>query len=83
VSDGDILLSTKANKLIYRYGKGVLNTREASFAAVERQSVMAARLLGLLAFLTENSSHTSLRTVQPIIHDEILDFVTVSRWVSA
>jgi hypothetical protein len=44
------LLSTKASKQIHRYGESILSTWEASFAAVERQSVMAARLLSLLAF---------------------------------
>ena len=41
----------KANKLIHRYGESVLSTWETSFAAVERQSAIAARLLSLLAFL--------------------------------
>jgi tetratricopeptide (TPR) repeat protein len=45
------LLGMKATKLIHRYGESVLSTWETSFAAVERQSVMAARLLSLLAFL--------------------------------
>ena len=45
------LLGMKAKKLIHRYGESVLSTWETSFAAVERQSVMAARLLSLLAFL--------------------------------
>lgn len=47
------LLSTKAKKLIRQYGESVLSTREASFVVVERQSVMAARLLSLLAFLNK------------------------------
>ena len=41
----------KATKLIHRYGESVLSTWETSFAAVERQSTMAERLLSLLAFL--------------------------------
>jgi hypothetical protein len=41
----------KAKKLIHRYGESVLSTWEASFAAVERQSGMAVRLLSLLMFL--------------------------------
>ena len=41
----------KAKKLIHRYGESVLSMWETSFAAVARQSGMAARLLGLLAFL--------------------------------
>jgi hypothetical protein len=45
------LLGMKAKKLIHQYGESVLSTWEASFAAVERQSVTAARLLSLLAFL--------------------------------
>ena len=45
------LLGIKAKKLIHRYGESVLSTWETSFAAVERQSAMAARLLSLLAFL--------------------------------
>jgi tetratricopeptide (TPR) repeat protein len=45
------LLGIKARTLIHRYGESVLSTWETSFAAVERQSAMAARLLSLLAFL--------------------------------
>jgi len=45
------LLGAKANRQIHRYGESVLSTWETSFAAVERQSPMAARLLSLLAFL--------------------------------
>jgi hypothetical protein len=45
------LLGMKAKKLIHRYGESVLSMWETSFAAVARQSGMAARLLGLLAFL--------------------------------
>ena len=45
------LLSMKARKLIHRYGESVLSTWEISFAAVERQSAIAARLLSLIAFL--------------------------------
>ena len=45
------LLGMKAKKLIHRYGESVLSTWETSFAAVERQSGTAARLLSLLAFL--------------------------------
>jgi tetratricopeptide (TPR) repeat protein len=45
------LLSMKAKKLIHRNGESVLSTWETSFAAVERQSATAARLLSLLAFL--------------------------------
>ena len=45
------LLSMKAEKLIHRYGESVLSTWEVSFAAVERRSGIAARLLSLLAFL--------------------------------
>ena len=41
----------KARKLIHRYGESVLSTWEISFAAVERQSAIAARLLSLIAFL--------------------------------
>jgi hypothetical protein len=48
------LLGMKARKLIHRYGESVLSTWETSFVAVERQSAMAARLLGLLAFLNFN-----------------------------
>jgi hypothetical protein len=47
------LLSTKAKKLIHRHGESVLSVWEASFVAVERQSVVAARLLSLLAFLNK------------------------------
>ena len=50
MNDGNIYRATKAKKMIHRYGESVLSTWEASFAAVERQSVMAARLLSLLAF---------------------------------
>jgi tetratricopeptide (TPR) repeat protein len=45
------LLSMKAKKLIHQYGESVLSTWETSFAAVERQSATATRLLSLLAFL--------------------------------
>ena len=45
------LLSVKAKKLIHRYGESVLSTWETSFRVVEQQSVSAARLLSLLAFL--------------------------------
>jgi tetratricopeptide (TPR) repeat protein len=45
------LLGMKARKLIHRYSESVLSTWETSFAAVERQSAIAARLLSLLAFL--------------------------------
>jgi hypothetical protein len=45
------LLSMKAKKQIHRYGESVLSTWETSFAAVERQSAVAARLLSFLAFL--------------------------------
>jgi hypothetical protein len=45
------LLGMKARKLIDRYSESVLSTWEASFAAIERKSAMAARLLCLLAFL--------------------------------
>ena len=45
------LLGMKATKLIHRYGESVLSTWETSFAAVERQSTMAERLLSSLAFL--------------------------------
>ena len=45
------LLGMKAGTLIHRYGESVLSTWETSFAAVERQSAVAARLLSLLAFL--------------------------------
>jgi len=46
-----ILPDVKAKKYIHRYGESVLSTLETSFAAVMRQSVMAANLLNLLAFL--------------------------------
>ena len=45
------LLSVKAKKQIHRYGESVLSTWETSFAAVARQSAVAARLLSFLAFL--------------------------------
>jgi hypothetical protein len=45
------LLGKKARKLTHQYGESVLSTWETSFAAVERQSAIAARLLSLLAFL--------------------------------
>jgi tetratricopeptide (TPR) repeat protein len=45
------LLSMRAKKLIHQYGGSVLSTWETSFAAVARQSAVAARLLSLLAFL--------------------------------
>ena len=45
------LLSVKAKKQIHQYGESVLSTWETSFAAVARQSAVAARLLSLLAFL--------------------------------
>jgi tetratricopeptide (TPR) repeat protein len=45
------LLSVKPKKQIHRYGESVLSTWETSFAAVARQSAVAARLLSLLAFL--------------------------------
>jgi hypothetical protein len=44
------LLGMKARKLIHRYGESVLSTWETSFAAVERQSAIAASLLSVLAF---------------------------------
>ena len=46
------ILGMKARKLIHRYGESVLSTWETSFAAVARQSVIAVRLLSLLAFLS-------------------------------
>ena len=45
------LLGMKAKNLNHRYGESVPSTWETSFAAVERQSAMAARLLSLLSFL--------------------------------
>jgi len=45
------LLSRKAIQNIHRYGESVLSTWETTFAAVERQSRVASRLLCLLAFL--------------------------------
>jgi tetratricopeptide (TPR) repeat protein len=45
------LLGIKGSMLIHRYGESVLSTWETSFAVIERQSTMAARLLSLLAFL--------------------------------
>jgi hypothetical protein len=45
------LLSMKARKLIHQYGESMLSTWEVSFAVVEQQSAIAARLLGLIAFL--------------------------------
>jgi tetratricopeptide (TPR) repeat protein len=45
------LLSVKAKKQIHQYGESVLSTWETSFAAVARQSAVAARLLSFLAFL--------------------------------
>jgi tetratricopeptide (TPR) repeat protein len=54
------LLGMKTEKLIHRYGESVLSTWETSFAAVERQSAMAARLLSLLAFLNFNDIFPAL-----------------------
>jgi hypothetical protein len=48
------LLSMKARKLIHQYGESMLSTWEVSFAVVEQQSAIAARLLGLIAFLNFN-----------------------------
>jgi tetratricopeptide (TPR) repeat protein len=45
------LLSRKAIPNVHRYGESVLSTWETSFAAVERQSRVASRLLCLLAFM--------------------------------
>ena len=54
------LLSMKAKKLIHQYGESVLSTWETSFAAVERQSTAAARLLSLLAFLNPDDIFPAL-----------------------
>ena len=54
------LLSVKAKKQIHRYGESVLSTWETSFAAVARQSAVAARLLSFLAFLNFDDIFPSL-----------------------
>ena len=45
------LLSRKPTRYIHQYGESVLGTWETSFDAIVRQSVVASRLLSLLAFL--------------------------------
>lgn len=45
------LLGRKAEKYIHQYGESVLSTWETSFSAVAKQSLLASRLLSLLAFL--------------------------------
>jgi tetratricopeptide (TPR) repeat protein len=45
------LLSREPTRYIHQYGESVLGTWETSFDAIVRQSVVASRLLSLLAFL--------------------------------
>ena len=45
------LLSRKPTRYIHQYGESVLGTWETSFDAIVRQSIVASRLLSLLAFL--------------------------------
>ena len=54
------LLDNKPKKHIHRYGESVLSTWETSFAAVMRQSVIAANLLSLLAFLNFDDIYPTL-----------------------
>jgi hypothetical protein len=54
------LLDVKAKKYVHRYGESVLSTWETLFAAVIRQSVMAADLLSLLAFLNFDDIYPTL-----------------------
>jgi hypothetical protein len=63
------LLSMKAKKLIHRYGESVLSTWEISFAAVEWQSAIAARLLspdGLADRHTVEAAFGVLQMYSPI-----------------
>ena len=54
------LLDNKPKKHIHCYGESVLSTWETSFAAVMRQSVIAANLLSLLAFLNSDDIYPTL-----------------------
>jgi tetratricopeptide (TPR) repeat protein len=54
------LLDNKPKKHIHRYGESVLSTWETSFVAVMRQSVIAANLLSLLAFLNFDDIYPTL-----------------------
>jgi hypothetical protein len=45
------LLSRKPTRYIHRYGESVLSTWETSFSAIAAQSIVASRLLSLLAFM--------------------------------
>ena len=63
------LLSINAKKLIHRYGESVLSTWEISFAAVEWQSAIAARLLspdGLADRHTVEAAFGVLQMYSPI-----------------
>ena len=53
------LLGRKAWSNVHRYSQSVLTTWDASYAAIERQSPVASRLLSLLAF-------TSLDDISPV-----------------
>ncbi|MBA7490595.1 hypothetical protein ES702_01133 [subsurface metagenome] len=53
-ADRTRMLALKPRKLEHQYTEGVLSTWELSFAALQRQSPVAAQLLILLAFLNPN-----------------------------
>lgn len=57
------ILSQHARRHEHQYSYSVLNAWEMSFAAVERQSIVAARLLHLVAFLNFDDIFLSLFTL--------------------
>ncbi|KAJ9655339.1 hypothetical protein H2198_005794 [Neophaeococcomyces mojaviensis] len=54
------LLDRRAHPNLHQYNASVLSTWEMSFAAIERQSPLAARLLSLLAFINFEDIFLSL-----------------------
>jgi hypothetical protein len=67
------LLSRKAVHNVHRYGDSVLSTWETSFAAVERQSAVASRLLCLLACMNFDGIFPGLFDITPIAQGAIDD----------